>query len=312
MYSEMSERSFQRIVSLLASGTETVCALGLGDRLVGRSHECDFPPSVRALPECSRPRLSIEKKSIEIDRDLKSILSNGLSIYEVDVEKIAALAPDLIITQDHCKVCAVTLDDLQAAACDLIPSKPSIITLRPDTLDDVFGDIRRIAEELGNGASGEGLVRQILFELQGIFSRTSKMASSPRVAFIEWIEPLMCGGNWMPDLIRFAGGINLFGESGSHSPYLEMERLIEADPDYIVVAPCGFDLERAATEMEALRRVSEFLEMKAVREGRVAIADGNALFNRPGPRLLESTKVLESIFHGTPYPELESHWRWWT
>lgn len=286
-----------RIVSLIASSTEIVCALGGEDWLVGRSHECDFPASVKRLPVCTATKFVTDGTSYEIDQRVKAILQEGLSVYRVDAEKLRQLRPDVIITQTQCEVCAVSLRDVEAAVCELIDSKPQIVSLQPNALADVWTDIMRVAEALGIHERGRMLVKQLQQRMDAIAEAAQALPNKPSVACIEWIEPLMAAGNWMPELVQMAGGINLFGEAGKHSPWMTWEQLCEKDPDIILVLPCGFDIPRTRQEMPVLRQKSEWPQLQAVRNHRVFLADGNQYFNRPGPRLVESLEILAEIFH---------------
>ncbi len=286
-----------RVVSLLASSTETVCALGLGERLVGRSHECDYPEWVRRMPSVTEPKIRVDRGSAEIDRDVKALVREGLSVYRVDVEKLRGLAPDLILTQDQCEVCAVSLRDVEEALCQWLGARPVVVSLRPDSLEDVFRDMRSVADALGAARRGEALVVELRDRMEAVSLRARRLEERPRVACIEWIEPLMAAGNWMPELVEMAGGENLFGEAGLHSPFLCWEDVLEADPDVLFVSPCGLGLERIRAEMLALARLPGFAGLRAVRDGRVVLADGNRYFNRPGPRVVESLEILAEVLH---------------
>jgi iron complex transport system substrate-binding protein len=282
-----------RIVSLIASSTEMVAALGFGEDLVGRSHECDHPPWVARLPAVTRPKFPTDGTSYEIDARVKAILAEGLSVYRVDPDALAALAPDVVITQTQCAVCAVSLADVEEALCGYIDSRPRVVALEPNALADVWADLRRVAAALGDAARGDTLVARLEARMEEAAARARGRAR-PRVATIEWASPLMAGGNWMPELVARAGGENLFGEAGAHSPVLPWEALRAADPDVIVVAPCGFDLARTREDLPVLAALPGWDGLRA----RVALVDGNAYFNRPGPRLVESLEILVEIFHG--------------
>lgn len=286
-----------RVVSLLASSTEIVAALGLEGRLVGRSHECDFPERVRGLPCCTRPAFRTDGGSREIDRSVKSLLERGLSIYHVDAGKLRELNPDLIITQDQCEVCAVSLKDVERAARDWLDSDPSIVSLRPNSLDDVWADIRRVARALGEERRGERLVAELGERMERVAREARELPDRPRIGCIEWIDPLMVSGNWMPELVAMAGGTNLFGQAGKHSPEMTWDRLREGDPDVLLVSPCGMTVEQTRSDMPVLERKEGWCELKAVRQKRVCLADGNAYFHRPGPRLAESLEILAEILH---------------
>ncbi len=285
-----------RVVSLIASATEIVCALGRGDWLVGRSHECDYPPQVLGLPALTAPKFNIDGSSAAIDRRVREIVRDGLSVYRVDAEALRALAPDLIVTQDHCEVCAVSLRDVEAATCTWTERPARILSLRPDCLADAYADIRRVALALTAQVEGERLVADIERRLRQCAGAD---AGKPRVAFVEWVEPLMGGGNWMPELIAAAGGTNLFGAAGKHSSTLEWREFVAADPEVIIVAPCGFSLNRCLEELPVLAAKPGWEHITAVRNGRVYFADGNAYFNRPGPRLADSGEILREVLSGT-------------
>jgi iron complex transport system substrate-binding protein len=290
-----------RIVSLLPSATEIVCALGLFDSLVGRSHECDYPPQVTRLPALTAPRFNPEGPSIEVDRRVKSILEKALSVYQVDADQLMALRPDVIVTQSQCEVCAVSERELNSALAQWMGgTPPTVISLKATALDGVMADITRTASVLGVEQAGVRVVASMKERIDQIRQRADSAESRPAVAVIEWIDPPMSGGNWMPELVQIAGGRNLFGEAGQHSPWIKFDQITAADPDLILVSPCGFGIERSIQELAVLERNPLWPNLKAVRSGRVFVADGNHYFNRPGPRLVESTEILAEIFH----PEL--------
>jgi len=286
----------KRVVSLIASATEIVCALGRREWLVGRSHECDFPPDVAALPALTVPKFKVEGTSAEIEMRVQAIVRDGLSVYRVDGAALRALEPDVIVTQDHCQVCAVSLNDVEAATCTWIGRPIEIVSLKPDSIADAYADIRRVAAGLDAREAGEALVRDMQWRIREVSARVAGRPR-PRVAFIEWVEPLMAGGNWMPELIEAAGGHNLFGEAGRHSDWMQWEELVAADPDVIIVAPCGYDLGRCLEERALLQSKPGWADIAAVRNARVCFADGNAYFNRPGPRLADSAEMLGQMLH---------------
>jgi iron complex transport system substrate-binding protein len=292
----------QRVVSLIASATEIVAALGCGDRLVGRSHECDYPPEVVRLPVLTEPKFKVEGPSGAIDARVKEIVALGLSVYRVDADKLAAARPDLIVTQDHCEVCAVSLKDVEAALCRATGLDARVVSLRPDRLADLWSGIAEVAAALGVPERGVRLTAELRARMDAVAAKAHALQARPRVAVIEWIEPLMAGGNWMPELVAMAGGDNLFGEAGRHSPWMTWRALAEADPDVIFVQPCGFDIARAAREMPLLHAKPGWSALKAVRGGRVVVADGNQYFNRPGPRLADSLEILAEVLHPDAFP----------
>ena len=292
-----------RVVSLIASATEIVCALGRRDWLVGRSHECDFPGDVLALPALTEPKFEVEATSAEIDKRVKAIVREGLSVYRVDAEALRALEPDVIVTQDHCEVCAVSLSDVEAATCTWTERPVRTVSLKPDSLADIEADITRVAAALDAQETGAGLIADMRARIAAVRDSVQGRPR-PRVAFIEWVEPLMAGGNWMPELIEGAGGDNLFGEAGQHSDWMQWDSLIAADPQTIVVAPCGYGLERCLEELPLLQAKPRWARIDAVRNGRVYFADGNAYFNRPGPRLADSAEMLAEMIH----PDVLAPW----
>jgi iron complex transport system substrate-binding protein len=289
-----------RVVTLLASATEVVCALDRGDRLVARSHECDHPPWVKRLPAVTAPRIDTAAPSAEIDQGVRTLIAQALSVYTVDVEKLAALEPDLLVTQVQCEVCAVSLKDVEEAVRAGLPSRPRVVSMRPDALADVWTDMRAIASALGVPERGVQLVTRLRARMRGIAER-ARGRTRPRVACIEWLSPLMVAGNWTPELIELAGAEDALGKAGSHAGPLELAQLAAADPDAIFITPCGFDLARTRAELPALTGQPGWDALRAVREGRVFLGDGNALFNRPGPRVAETLECLAEALHPGAY-----------
>jgi len=300
-----------RIVSLIASASEIVASLGLSRYQVGRSHECDFPPEILALPICTSPAFPTEGSSAEIDRRVKEQVANALSVYEVSRELLDALQPTHIITQTQCRVCAVSLEDVERALIGWVSSRPKLVALEPNSLADVWLDIRRVADACGVSERGEEVVGELQGKMQAISARSCESPLRSRVACIEWHEPLMAAGNWVPELVEMAGAVNLFGEAGAHSPWMTWRQLVDADPDVIISMPCGFDLDRTCAEMYWLTDRPEWQNLRAVRSGQVYLADGNQYFNRPGPRLVESLEILAEILHPEAFaPALEgAAWR---
>lgn len=290
-----------RIVSLLPSATEIVCALGFGDHLVGRSHECDFPEGLDDRPVCSSPRLNVDGTSKQIDDEVRDIVRRGLSVYEVRDDVLKSLKPDFIVTQTQCEVCAVSENDVERAVWDWTGARPKIISLEPNLLEDVWSDVRRVADALDARHEGDRMVDVLRSRMRAIYDKAAAIGEKPSVATIEWIDPLMSAGNWMPELIAMAGGENLFGERGKHSPWLDWATLRATDPDVVLVIPCGFDLERTLQESKALETLDGWRELGAVRDGHCYAADGHHYFNRPGPRLAESLEILAEILHGSQF-----------
>jgi iron complex transport system substrate-binding protein len=286
-----------RVVSLIASASEIVHALGLTPQQVGRSHECDYPEEVRALPVCTTPSFPIDGNSAEIDRLVKDRLVNALSVYEVFQDVLDRLQPTHIVTQTQCRVCAVSLEDVERALAGSIASRPKLVALEPNALADIWSDIRRVADACGVSAKGEQVVRSLVDRMQGISARAKATARRPKVACIEWHEPLMAAGNWIPELVALAGAENLFGKAGLHSPWMTWDELAASDPDVIVSMPCGFDRARTRQEMYWLTERPEWRKLRAVENREVYLADGNQYMNRPGPRIVESLQILAEILH---------------
>jgi iron complex transport system substrate-binding protein len=289
-----------RIVSLLPSTTEIACALGLQDELVGRSHECDYPPGVASLPALTSARFR-DGTSREIDDRVRELVERGLSVYDVNATLLRELEPSLVLTQDQCQVCAASLGDVEAALRDWTGSAPALVSLEPSTLGDVFEDISRVGDAAGVPERAASLRAELTLRVTQIGEQSGEQSGDlrprPRVACVEWIDPLMAAGNWMPELVTLAGGDSLFGATGSHSPYMEWKNLRAADPDVVVIIPCGFDIERSRAEAEALSRLAGWKDLRAVADGRVYVCDGNAYFNRSGPRLVESLEILAELLH---------------
>jgi iron complex transport system substrate-binding protein len=295
-----------RIVSLIASATEIVHVLGLGHAQVGRSHECDFPDEVRTLPVCTTPSFPVTGDSAEIDAQVKQRLANALSVYEVFENVLEQLQPTHIVTQTQCRVCAVTPEDVERALARSISSRPKLIALEPNALDDIWKDVNRVAFACGVTSKGEDVVTTLRHQMRKISTRARSVRDRPRVACIEWHEPLMAAGNWVPELVELANGENLFGKTGLHSPWMSWEELVASDPDVIISMPCGFDLERTRKEMYWLTGRPGWRELRAVRSGEVYLADGNQYLNRPGPRIVESLEILAEILHPAEFePKLE-------
>ncbi len=290
----------RRIVSLIPSATEIVCALDLQHRLVGRSHVCDFPPSIQHLPACTAPKVDTLVASRDLDRAVKDRLQSAQSLYAIDVAKLRQLEPDLIITQAQCAVCAVSLAEVERAVGSWLGARPQILSLSPQSLADVWADMHRVVEVLGAGESGKTVVKTLKFRAVDVIEKTCMAKRRPSVACLEWIEPLMAAGNWVPELVDLAGGRNLFGEPGKHSPWLPWEAVVKEDPEVIVVLPCGFDLARTRKELAPLMSQPGWEKLRAVKRQQVFLADGSQFFNRPGPRLVESLEILAELLH----PEL--------
>lgn len=300
-----------RIVSLLASATEIIAELGCLDQLVGRSHECDYPPEVQQLPLVSRAQIDTDTSSSQIDAQIKQLAQakdalqenalKALSIYAIDVAQLQELRPDVIFTQTQCEVCAVSERDVMRAVQQLIGLQPRVVSLAPYRLSDVWEDVLRVGTALGRLEQAKALVRnyqQRLERLHNVATRLNTDNRKPRVILLEWLDPLMAAGNWAPELVAYAGGENVFGEVGQHSPWLTWEELQVADPDVLVLCPCGFTLARTLVDVPMLQQHPVWPTLRAVRNKHVYAIDGNAYLNRSGPRLVESAELLGRVLWG--------------
>ncbi len=286
-----------RIVSLIPSGTEILATLGLTNAIVGRSHECDHPPEIKNLPVCTAARLNSNASSSEIHNQVNDILQSALSIYQIKTDVLEQLQPTHILTQDQCDVCAVSFQEVEKAVASLIHSSPQIISLQPNFLKDVWHDIERVGQIFGVDSvktleNLEARVKICQHKVKGL-----SLNEHPTVVCIEWTDPLMVAANWIPELVNLAGGQSLFGATGQSSPHLEWETLIASNPDVIIFMPCGFDLQRTRQEAQLLTQRPDWEKLHATKAGRIYITDGNAYFNRPGPRLADSLEILAEILH---------------
>jgi iron complex transport system substrate-binding protein len=292
-----------RIVSLLPSATEIVCALGLEDRLVGVTHECDFPESVRRLPKVTRTLIPADAPSAEIDRLVRERLRTDGALYALDLPTLEELRPDLIVTQTLCDVCAVAEEEVRAAACAL-PGSPRVVNLEPETLSELFAAIRQVAEAAGVERRGDEVVRRLTTRIEAVAARAAGRRHRPRVALLEWLDPPFSCGHWNPELVRLAGGVEGLGRTGRPSRTLRWEEVVAWRPEVVVIACCGFGIERTLQDAPQLRSVPGWQDLPAVRSGRVYVADGSHYFSRPGPRLVDSLEILAHALdpevHGPP------------
>lgn len=287
----------KRIISLLPAATEILCALGLEEYLVGISHECDFPESVKKLPVCSSSPIHSSASSAEIDKQVKEHLSKAISLYEVDWDLIAGLKPDIILTQDQCEVCAVSLNDLEQSVHQKIQNPVEIISLKPEGLEDILQDILRIAQYIGVPERGEELKESLLERIHIIEHKLKFVKEKPNVVCVEWMEPLMTAGNWTPELFEIAGSTLLLSAKRKHSEWISWQQLSDANPDIILIAPCGFPIEKTMKEITTFLQNPLWAGLKAVQNGKVFIADGNHYFNRSGPRVVDTLEILAEIIH---------------
>lgn len=286
-----------RVVSLLPATTEIVCLLGGRELLVGRSHECDHPAGVEDLPVVSRPRVGMPELPGEIDRTIRDLVGQALGVYEVDDRVLAELAPTVVLTQDVCEVCAVPYEEVTEAVRRVVGEDVEVVSCSPVTIEQVLQDHHRVAAAIGAGATADRVVAGLRGRLDAVAAAVADR-ERPTVATVEWVDPLMAAGNWVPELVELGGGTNLLGTAGEHSPWLEPQALLDADPDRLLVVPCGWDLPRARQDLAALQATDWWGGLRAVREGGVAVADGHRFFNRPGPRIVESAEIVAEWLHG--------------
>jgi iron complex transport system substrate-binding protein len=309
-----------RIISLLASATEMIAALGSLDQMVCRSHECDYPPEVQSLPVVSTVQIDINTSSAQIDAQVKQLAQEkrepedpalkALSIYALDIDKLQELRPDVIFTQTQCEVCAVSERDVIQAIAQLTGLQPLVVSLSPYRLQDVWEDVLRVGQALGKRDQAQTLVEKYQQRLTDLADKTSAFGAKPKVAVLEWLDPLMGAGNWTPELVAYAGGENIFGDIGHHTPWLTWEELQAANPDVIVLSPWGYTLERAMQDVPFLQSHPVWTNLQAVRNCRVYAIDGNQYLNRSGPRLVESAELLARVIWGERLPIIVDHNGW--
>ena len=288
-----------KIVTLIPSATEIVAFLGIKNSIIGRSHECDYPHGLSHIAKLTSPKINVDGTSGEIDKQINVILENSLSVYKVNVEKLKDLNPDFIITQSHCEVCAVSFSEVENIVSKNLNKNTKIISLQPNTLNDVFEDIKRVARELNiENETNNKLIKSLSDRLKKIKELSTKQKNKPLIACIEWIDPLMIAGNWIPEMVEIAGGKNILGKSGNDSHWIQFKEIISQNPEIIIFLPCGFNIEKTKEEVKnLLKQNREWQSLKAVKNKKIFIADGNQFFNRPGPRLVESLEIFAEIMH---------------
>ena len=286
-----------RIISLLPSATEILCALGMADLLVAVTHECDYPSVVLGKPQITRSRLSPDMSSGEIDAAVREQLgSDAHSLYTIDRDLLADLKPDLIVTQQLCTVCAVDMEDVLDAIRDL-PRIPEVVNLEPMSLGEMLGDIEMLGEATGRQRASQMLVGALDGRIEQVREAVAQVTEQPRVAFLEWIDPLFCGGHWNPELVRLAGGDDPLGREGEPSTQIEWEQVTAFAPEVMGSSCCGFSAERAREDLPILEALPGYGDLPCVRAGRVHVVDGSAYFSRPGPRLVDSLEILAGFLH---------------
>ena len=285
----------KKIVTLIPSATEIVAFLGEKDSIVGRSHECDYPPDLNKIKKLTSPKINVDGTSGEIHKQINTILENSLSVYKVDIKELKKLEPDVVITQAHCEVCAVSLAEVEEIVAKHLNEKTKIISLQPNTLGEVFDDIKKVAEGLNlDKVTTEGLIKPLEQRVKNIQIKSLKKKKT--VACIEWIDPLMAAGNWIPEMVKISGGEDVFGKSGKDSHWITFDEIKNYDPEVIIFLPCGYNIEKTKEEVENLLiKETKWSNLKAFKNKELFIVDGNQFFNRPGPRLVESLEIFAEI-----------------
>ncbi len=293
-----------KIVSLLPSATEIVCCAGFASNLVGLSHECDFPESIGHLPRLTRSRVNAKASSSEIHRTVEELIRNSISVYDLDVDLLKELNPDFIVTQDICDVCAIPFHQVEEACKTYLNAEAKIISLKPRRLGDIWQDVARVAETLGAPDNYAEFQRDVDRRIQSIRDKIeSSRPKTKKVLTIEWINPVMVGGMWVPEMIEIAGGETLLAAPGENAPMADFQQLSEIDPEVVVIKPCGFKLDQLLSEMDALKRAVPWEQWTAYQTRQVYLVDGNSYFNRPGPRIMDSLEILAACIHPNLFPE---------
>lgn len=290
-----------RIVFLLPSATEIICALGLEDQLLGVTHECDYPPSVQRLPKVTRTLIPGDASSVEIDHLVRERLRTSRALYTPDLPVLETLRPDLIVTQALCDVCAVAEDEVRAAAC-VLPGRPRVVNLEPQALSEVLGSIRQVAMAAGVERRAADVVAKLSERIAAVVARAARIQHRPRVAFLEWLAPPFSCGHWNPELVRLAGGIGGLGQDGRPSRTLGWDEVLAWQPEVVFIACCGFSVERTLRELPLLASVPGWHDLPAIRSGRVYLTNGSHYFSRPGPRLVDSLEILGHALHPDVHP----------
>ena len=290
-----------RIVSLLPSATEIICALGLRDQLVGVTHECDYPGDVADLPKVTRTLIPHDASSLEIDGLVRERLKTQRALYSLDLPMLERLKPDLLVTQALCDVCAVAESEVNAAACSL-PGRPKVVNLEPTRLNDVFDCLKLVGDAARVPDAAERVIADLKQRVNAVAIRTASINDRPRVILLEWIDPPFSSGHWSPELMRIAGGIEGIGQEGQPSRSMKWDEVVAYDPEVLVIACCGFSTRRTLEDVPILLTFPGFADLTCTRESRVWIVDGNAYFSRPGPRLVDSLEILAHILHPDIHP----------
>jgi iron complex transport system substrate-binding protein len=288
----------KKIVTLIPSATEIVAFLGMKDSIVGRSHECDYPKELNKIIKLTSPKINVDGTSGQIHKQINTILENSLSVYKVDVNELRKLEPDIIITQAHCEVCAVSLSEVEKIVVKHLNEKTKIISLQPNSLDEVFSDIKKV----GNGLSiNEKTVNNLIKPLEERIKNIKDISQRQKkitTACVEWMDPLMAAGNWIPEMVEISGGEDIFGKSGKDSHWINFDEIKNYDPEIIIFLPCGYDIKKTTKELENLLIIdNKWKNLSAFKNKQFYVVDGNQFFNRPGPRLMESLEIFAEIIH---------------
>ena len=291
-----------KIVTLIPSATEIVAFLGQKESIVGRSHECDFPENLSKIITLTEPKINVEGNSGEIHKQIEVILEKSLSVYKVHIDELKELNPDFIVTQSHCEVCAVSFSEVENITKKHLGKNTKIISLQPNKLQEVFDDIRRVAKSLDvYNNHNNRLINNLEIRLDDIKKKTQKL-KKPKVLCVEWIDPLMAAGNWIPEMTKVAGGEDILGKIGVDSHWIKFEDIKNQDPDIVVFIPCGFNLNKTNDEVrKLLNKNNAWEKLKAFKNKNLYVTDGNQYFNRPGPRLIDSVEILAEIFHSNTF-----------
>jgi len=293
-----------RICSLLPSATEVIALLGLSDELVGISHECDYPPSIRSVPIMVEPMIPPHGlASADIDRQVSQLVASGQRLYRLKDHLLRQAQPDLILSQDLCHVCAITPDQLHDALCSL-PHQPTVLTLNPSTVHDVIDDVIRIGDAAGRSAEGHRLAAHLRDRLEAVRTRVQGLSQRPRVACIEWLSPLYVAGHWVPDMVQLAGGQDVLAQPGSPSRVVMWDEVLAAAPDVLIVMPCGFSVEQTQTELFQLMQQPGRWHLSADLAQRTFLVDASSYFSRPGPRLIDGVELLAAILHPSDHDHI--------